>query len=118
MDFRVDISEPAEADVEHVLAWIRGRSEVAAEKWFSAWQSALGTLRQMPNRCSIAPETHSYLIDVRHLLFGEGSMQHRIIFGVSTGETLEEGVVTIYRVRNSKQRPLSGLEIFGEYDDE
>ena len=72
----------------------------------------------MPNRCAVAPGTHSFLIDVRHLLFGAGSMQHRIVFGVSIDEASGEGVVTIYRVRNSKQRPLSGLEIFGEYDDE
>ncbi len=114
MIFRVDISELAENDIGDALAWIRSRSEKAAVQWLRAFEASLNSLDRMPNRCPIAPETLSFLIEIRNLLFGDGSMQYRIIFGVSVDEKSGEGVVTIYRVRNSIRRPLSGSEIFGE----
>ena len=118
MDFRVEISEFAEADIEDIFGWLQKRSETIAKNWYSSWLSALRSLEHLPNRCPVAPETHSFLIDIRQLLFGEGSLQHRIIFGVSVEEPSGNGIVTIYRVRNSMRQPLSGLEIFGVYDHE
>ena len=118
MAFRIDISPLAESDIEEAWNWIRGRSEVAAAKWLADFELSLQSLRQMPNRCPIASETHSFLIEIRNLLFGHESLQHRIIYGVSVDEKSDKDVVTIYRVRNSRQRPLTGREIFGDYDDE
>ncbi len=118
MAFRIDISPRAEADIEDAWNWIRSRSEVAVAQWLSDFEFSLRSLREMPNRCPIASETHAFLIEIRNLIFGPGSLQYRIIFGVSVDERSGEDVVTIYRVRNSRQRPLSGTEIFGDYDDE
>lgn len=118
MAYRVDISVLAAADIDETLAWLHRRSDRSAGKWYAALQVALGSLRSMPNRCPIATKTHSFLIEIRYLLFGEGSLQYRIIFGVSVDERSGEDVVTIYRVRGSKRRSLSGFEIFGEKDNE
>lgn len=114
---RIDLTESAESDVENALEWIRRRSEEEAANWLDAFESSLASLENLPNRCPIARETHSFLIDIRNLFFGKGSLQYRIIFGISVDENSGEDVVTIYRVRNSMQRPLSGSEIFGATDD-
>src|SRR5580765_3440112 len=118
MAYRVDISKRALAEIDRELTWMQERSGLMADNWYDELLTALGSLEEMANRCPIAPETHAFLIEIRHLLFGEGKLQHRIIFGVSVDERSGEGVVTIYRVRNSSQRNLPGLEILGEYDDD
>ena len=118
MDFRVDISELAETDIENIFGWLRKRTEDVVRNWYISWLAAKRLLEYFPKRCPVALETRSFLIDIRHLLFGGGSLQYRIIFGVSVAETSGDGVVTIYRVRNSMQRPLSASEIFGEDDYE
>ena len=118
MAYRVDISKRALAEVDRELTWMRERSDLMADKWYGELLAALGSLEEMPNRCSIAVETHAFLIEIRQLLFGEGMLQHRIIFGASVDELSGEDVVPIYRVRGSSQRNLSGFEILGEYDDD
>ncbi len=118
MGFRIDISALAESDLDEAYAWIHSYSEEIAANWLSSFYASLGSLRKMRNRCAIAAETPAFMIEIRNLLFGEGSMQFRIIFGVSMDETSENGVVTIYRIRSSRQRPLSDSEMFGEIDNE
>src|SRR5437899_7135125 len=103
MAYRVDLSELAHSDIENAIAWLKQRSETAADRFNKAVLSAIDSLEQMPRRCPIAPETRSFLIEIRHLIFGDGALQFRIIFGVSVEEISGEGVVTIYRVRNSSQ---------------
>lgn len=97
---------------------ISKRSEGTADGWLGELLSAIGSLEPMPLRCPIAAETRSFLIEIRYLVFGDRAFQYRIIFGVSTDEKSGDGVVTIYRVRNSRQRPLSDSDLFGELDEE
>lgn len=118
MVYRVDISDQANEDIDEALTWIARHSETSANKWLQALLAAFTSLEQMPNRCPIAPEANGLLIEVRYLIFGEYTLQHRIIFGVSVDDRSENGIVTIYRVRNSRQRPLTGLELLGNYGDE
>ncbi len=118
MDFRVEISRLAETDVEDTFNWLQERSEDVAVNWYISWLTAKRSLESLPNRCPVAPETRSFLIDIRHLLFGDGTLQSRIIFGVSVAENSGEGIVTIYRVRLSRRRSLSSTEILGVDDYE
>ena len=117
MVYRVDVSYPALADIDSALSWIRRRSDKAAESWLRALVKAIGSLERMPNRCPIAPETRSFVIEIRYLIFSGGAVQQRVIFGVSVDENSGKGIVTIYRVRNSRQLPLSDADIFGEYHE-
>ena len=118
MGYRVDISDLANNDIDGTLTWIKYRSVSAASRWFNSLLAAIQSLEKMPGRCPIAPETRSFVIEIRHLIFGSRTLQHRIIFGISIDEQTEENVVTIYRIRNSSQHPLSDSQIFGEYDEE
>lgn len=74
MTFRVETSELAEGDIEQTFNWLQKRSETVAREWYMSWLGAKRSLEQLPNRCPVAPETHSFLIDIRQLLFGEGNL--------------------------------------------
>jgi plasmid stabilization system protein ParE len=118
MTYRIDISRPALLDAENVYLWMKNESEERANQWFKGLVQTVNTLKEFPNRCSIASESRSFLIEIRQLLYGKGKQQYRIIFGISIDETTGENVVLIYRIRNASQKYLSDLEIIGESNDE
>lgn len=118
MAYRVDISQPATADAENALLWIRTGSPEKAVVWFQGLLEAVFSLEQFPERCSLAPESRAFLVEVRQLLYGKRRQQYRILFGISIDPETDENVVLIYRIRRSAQRHLTGLEIIGEAEEE
>lgn len=112
------MSRPALLDAENYYLWLKSESEDAANKWFKGLVEAINSLEVFPNRCQIAPESHSFIIEIRQLLYGKSKNQFRIIFGVSVDEKTGEDVVLIYRVRHTSQKYLSDLEIIEENTDE
>lgn len=118
MAYRVDISPPALNDVRNIFEWLRDGSETRSDEWLTALLRAKDSLKELPNRCPIAPESRPFPIEIRQLLFGIGKRQWRIVFGVSVDEATGENVVRVYRVRDSRQSRLDEIEIRGEnYDD-
>lgn len=113
MVYRVDVSPQALRDARNIYEWISTTSETTADNWFRALLDARDSLSEMPNRCPIAPESRSFPIEVRQLLFKVGNRQWRIVFGVAVDEFTAEDVVRIYRVRDSRQKKLNELEILG-----
>ncbi len=118
MAYRVEISPQALTDTRNISEWLRESSEARADEWFRALMRAKDSLSEFPNRCPIAPESRSFLIEVRQLLFAKGKRQWRIIFGVAVDEGSGEDVVRIYRIRDSRQIALDEMEIMGESYDE
>ena len=89
-----------------------------ADEWLRELIRAKDSLKEFPNRCSIAPESRTFPIEIRQLLFGGRKRQWRIVFGISVDEVTGENVVRIYRVRDSRQDRLDEMEIIDEsYDD-
>jgi len=118
MVFRVEISAPALRDAESLYEWIADASKERADEWLRGLIIATDSLKDFPDRNPIAPESHSFLIEIRQLLYGKRASQCRIIYGVSVDEKTGEGIVLIYRIRNTRQKPLGDMEILGEiYDD-
>jgi len=117
MIYRVDISEPATADAEKAFLWIRTESPEKAAVWFRGLLEAVMSLEKFPERCSLAPESRAFLVEVRQLLYGTRRQQYRILFGISLDPDTNENVVLIYRIRHGAQRPLEGLEILGESEE-
>lgn len=105
------------ADAENALLWIRTESPDKAAVWFKGLLEAVFSLEQLPERCPIAPESRSFLIEVRQLLYGKRRQQYRILFGISIDPATGEDVVSIYRIRHGAQQHLEGLEILGESED-
>lgn len=118
MVYRVDISAPALNDTRNIFEWLSEGSETRADEWLRDLLQAKDSLKELPNRCPVTPESRSWPIEIRQLLFGSGKRQWRIVFGVSVDENTGEDVVRIYRIRDSGQNRLDELEIIGEsYDD-
>ena len=92
MAFRFDITEPALADAEEYVRFIREvrKEPEAAERWFHGLAQAIFSLEDLPERCPVIPEQVEFSFEIRHLLY----FSHRIIFCV---ERAAERVV-VYRV--------------------
>lgn len=101
MAFRIDITEPALADAEEYVRFIReARKEPeAAERWFLGLAQAIFSLEDLPARCPVIPEQEKFSFEIRHLLY----CSHRIIFRV---ELAAERVV-VYRVYHASRQGLS-----------
>lgn len=97
--FKVKITEPATADIDEAFAWwSENRSEEQAKRWYEEIQLAIGSLKRMPERCPIVPETKLPIAGVRQLAFGVGPHPtHRIIF------VIDADAVVILRVRHHAQ---------------
>ncbi len=118
MTYRVEMSRPALTDAENAYLWLKAESEELANEWFRGLVEAVNSLENLPNRCPIAPESRSFLIEIRQLLYGKGKNQFRIIFGVSIDEKTGRNMVLIYRIRHGSQKYLNDLEIIDEGNDE
>lgn len=71
MAFRVEIEPQAFDDLDQMADWIKaGSSFEIAQKWFNGMIAAIATLREMPARCSLAPEAEELGHEVRLLLHG------------------------------------------------
>jgi plasmid stabilization system protein ParE len=102
--FRVDITEPALADAEEYVQFIRGRKEPeAAERWLLGLVQAIYSLEESPERCAVIPEREEFSFEIRHLLY----FSHRIIFRV---EKREKRVI-VYRVYHGSRNSLTADEL-------
>lgn len=70
-----------------------------ANNWYYELQGAIASLQEFPNRCSIAPESSVIGRKIRQLWVGK-RRKYRVLFLV------EENVVAILHVRNSRQSDL------------
>jgi len=103
--FHVDITEPALADAETYVRFIREiRQEPAsAERWFRGLVQAILSLEAMPERCPIIPEHDEFSVEIRHMIY----FSHRIIFRVEA----EAKRVVVYRVYHGSQRALADEDL-------
>ena len=75
MSYRVEITEPAEAEAREAARWIAQYSLEKATLWYFDFLEAADSLQNFPARCPFAPES-SDTRELRHLLFGK----YRIIY--------------------------------------
>ena len=80
MAFHVDITEPALADAEGYVRFIRDvkKEPEAAERWFRGLLQAIFSLEELPERCAPIPEREDFPFEIRHLIY----FSHRIIFRI------------------------------------
>src|SRR5437868_1251467 len=76
--YLVDITEPALADAEEYVRFIRDvkKEPEAAERWFRGLVQAIYSLEELPERCPVVPEHEEFSFEIRHLIY----YSHRIIF--------------------------------------
>jgi toxin ParE1/3/4 len=101
--FRVEIAEPAEADIEQAHDWLNAESTEAADRWIDGLLATIEKLRTMPRRCPLAPENSDHVEEIRQFLFGH----YRILF------TVDAQRVIVLHVRHGARLAL-GLGENGE----
>ena len=118
MAFRVEIQPQALADPDSIADNIKARSSFAtAEKWFNGVLDDIASLKGVPERCSVAPESEDLDREVRVLLHGRRNRSYKIYFSVHH-ETAISGVVSIFHVRHWARRPVHADELDDLMDDQ
>lgn len=111
MTYRVDVSDPADAEAEEAVLWLARRvSPEYAGRWYAGLLRALRGLSAFPTRHPPARENDRYDVQVRRMLyFGPGKRRsgtpYRVLFHViepSGGEG--EGVVRVLHVYHGAQQ--------------
>jgi plasmid stabilization system protein ParE len=99
--FQVDITEPALADAEEYVRFIRevGKQPEAAERWFRGLVRAIYSLEELPERCPVIPEQEDFSFEIRHLIY----FSHRIIFRVER----DRNRVVVFRVYHCSRHVLA-----------
>jgi plasmid stabilization system protein ParE len=109
MIYRVVVLARARLDVVTIYDWIADRSLEGAQRWLEQFEEATATLETNPFIAPLAPESGSFDIEVRHILFRTRSGRtYRAVFTVVDGE------VRLLRVRGPGQPPLQPRDVASE----
>ena len=102
MAFRVKITAEANRDLDEILTWLlaEGAGETGI-RWFSGLKKAVGSLSELPKRCSLAPENASFPFEVRQLLYGRKREVYRVLF------TIQDDSVVVLHVQRPGQNIIS-----------
>lgn len=96
MKFRIIIQPSAEADIGEIYFFFREVNPPYADRWLLSLHQAIGTLRELPRRCAIAPQDKDAEEEIRHLLHGD----YRVLFAIVGRE------VHVLHVRHSSHQTL------------
>ena len=97
MAYRVEISPLAVSDIEDAYLWLSEQSRPAAARWYHGLRKAIESLETNPERCSLAPESDAFAVELRQLLYGRRRGVYRILFSMF-GDT-----VRVHRVRHGSR---------------
>jgi plasmid stabilization system protein ParE len=84
MTCNVLVTRQAEADIDAILTWLRGRSPSGAKSWFKALESAIAWLADHAASCPLAPENDYFDEEIRERLFKtKRGRPYRLLFVVA-----------------------------------
>lgn len=90
------MSSAAEEDLREAKRYLEKHAPEYVSEWGARMRRAVLSLRDMPERCALAPEKDLFGLELRQLL--EGS--YRILFHV------DRKTVRVLHVRHSAMQPL------------
>jgi plasmid stabilization system protein ParE len=118
MAFHVELLPQALDDLDSIANYIKTRSSFAtAERWFNGIMDDIASLKEMPERCSVAPESEDLEGEVRVLLHGHRNRTYKVYFSVHH-ETPATGVVSVFHVRHWARKPVESDELEDLMDDQ
>ena len=82
MDYRVEVTEIAAAEIDIAYQWIEERSPDAAGRGYDGLMAALNSLRQNPRRCARVLTTDFREAEVRQLIYGRRRGRYRVLFTI------------------------------------
>lgn len=105
MKFHVEISSVAQAEADNAfLRLSQVTSPGKASQWYSGLLQAIGSLSQMPSRCSLARENRYFSQEIRQLLYGRGRNSYRVLFTIL--EKQDVSTVRILHIRHASQQTI------------
>lgn len=117
MAFRVEITPQAFDDLDSIAGYIREHGSFAvAEKWFNGIIDDIASLKDLPARCPVAPESEDIGEEVRLLLHGRKNRAYKIYYAIYH-ETPSSGMVQVFHVRHWARKPVSEDELQEMIDD-
>ena len=105
MTFSVRIHPAAVESIRDAHDWISERSPEAASRWLAGLEEAVLSLRDMPERCGLAPEHKQLKFELRQYIYGKRSGRYRILFVVRGNH------VHVLEVRHGARRPLTPRDL-------
>jgi plasmid stabilization system protein ParE len=82
--YAVNVTGPAEKDIQEAYGWLHAEFPEAAERWFEGIFEAIYGLESFPLRCSLAPESSDHQEQIRQLIYAS----HRILFAVRSQKVI------------------------------
>jgi len=102
MDYEVEVTEVAAAEIDSAYEWIKERAPDAAERWYSGLMAALSSLREHPRRCARVLTTDLEESEIRQLIYGRRRGQYCVLFMIQ-GDT-----VKVLHVRHGARAHIRG----------
>ena len=103
MAYRVEITDRADRDLEALYGQVHAADSERARNWYFGLRTAIFGLRDMPGRCSRAPENKN----LRHLLYGRRPHVYRVIFRIRKKTRLVE----ILHIRYGARRKFKATDL-------
>ena len=95
--YHVIIAPEAQSAFEVAYRWIEERAPHRAKPWANGFIQAIFSLKTMPTRCPLAPESVFFDQEIRHLFYGKRGHSYRALF------TIEGNVVNVLFIRHHAQ---------------
>jgi plasmid stabilization system protein ParE len=108
VNYVVEITEAAEAEIDETYLYLLMRNPNAATRWHDALVRAISSLEFMPTRCSPAPDAAAFEGEIRQHLYTFVRTTYRVIFRLLPDET--PPIVRVLRVRHGSRQHLGESE--------
>jgi plasmid stabilization system protein ParE len=103
MAYLINITSRAERDLEQLFQDINAVNSQAALNWYRGLKAAILSLKELPNRCPVTPESGK----LRHLLYGHKPHIYRVIYRVLE----RQQTVEVLHIRHGRRRRLKTSEL-------
>ena len=82
MEYRFEFAPKMVAKANARHDWIAEHSLSRADKWYRGLFEKIETLKTLPKRCPVAPESDAYGEELRCLTYGKRTGVYRILFTI------------------------------------
>jgi len=101
MPYRVELTERAARDLEHIYQTINAETSAQAHAWFNRLERLIFSLEEQPARGSAIPEDARF----RHLLHGRKPNVYRVIYEIDE----RNSVVTVLHIRHGRRDAFASI---------
>jgi plasmid stabilization system protein ParE len=110
MAVRVELTKSAEADLEALYLWVKGRAPRQGAAWLNRLEQAILSLDQHPGRCPIASESVDPKRPVRVLHDGRARQVYRVLFWIDGADRAVYVLHVRRGAREARRLPIAGPE--------